>query len=467
MAHSSNAQKKENFMLSRRTLLRGSGLALLPLLHSLMPRSARADVVAPLRFVGMYGPNGIVPALWRPTTFGSTFDLPFSLAPLASVRQHVSVISNLQLGDDNNMGSHDGGLKVFLTASRLDGASSIDQVIGRLSESSVKLATLNLGLENNGYYWPPQIVANSQGYYQAPNGEDRQDRCNSAQCVVSVSKGSAQANVYHPQVAFERLFGSGGNGNGGSADGGVSPAVLKEAARRRRVVDAVKGHAAALKSRISTDDRLRVEEYLEGVRRIEVELDKMTASSSGSTSTSCDRTTPVSLIPVDREKYAKLMCDLIVRGFQCDATRAATYMLGQGTSPMSFTVDGVAYSHHGDASHHGTDAAKTHAKGVIDAWQVSIFAYLVDQLAKVTDADGTPLIKRAALYYGSDVADSDLHDSMNMPVLLAGSLGGALNPGRHIDGQHKHVGDAFVTILSAFGVTGKFGEFGVTSLSGL
>ncbi len=85
----------------------------------------------------------------------------------------------------------------------------------------------------------------------------------------------------------------------------------------------------------------------------------------------------------------------------------------------------------------------------------------------MTDADGTPLIKRAALYYGSDVADADLHDSMNMPVLLAGSLGGALNPGRHIDGQHKHVGDAFVTILSAFGVTGKFGEFGVTSLSGL
>ena len=276
-------------MLSRRTLLRGSGLALLPLLHSLMPRSARADVVAPLRFVGMYGPNGIVPALWRPTSFGSTFDLPLSLAPLAPVRQHVSVISNLQLGDDNNMGSHDGGLKVFLTASRLDGASSINQVIGRLSESSVKLATLNLGLENNGYYWPPQIVANSQGYYQAPNGEDRQDRCNSAQCVVSVSKGSAQANVYHPQVAFERLFGSGGSGNGGSTDAGVSPAVLKEAARRRRVVDAVKGHAAALKSRISTDDRLRVEEYLEGVRRIEVELDKMTASSdSSSISTSCE-----------------------------------------------------------------------------------------------------------------------------------------------------------------------------------
>jgi hypothetical protein len=280
--------------------------------------------------------------------------------------------------------------------------------------------------------------------------------------VASVSKGAAQANVYHPQVAFERLFGSGGS----SADGGVSPAVLKEAVRRRRVVDAVKGHAASLKTKLSTADQQRVEEYLEGVRRIEVDLDKMTGSSSGPSAT-CDKSTAVSPIPVDRDKYAKLMCDLIVRGFQCDATRAATYMLGQGTSPMSFTVNGVAYSHHGDASHHGSDATKTQAKGTIDAWQVSIFAYLVDQLSKVTDADGTPLIKRAAIYYGSDVADSDLHDSLNMPVLLGGYLGGALNPGRHIDGNHQHVGDAFVTILSAFGVTGKFGEFGVNAMSGL
>ncbi len=164
-----------------------------------------------------------MPALWRPTSFGSTFDLPLSLAPLAPVRQHVSVISNLQPGDDNNMGSPDGGLKVFLTASRLDGASSINQVIGRLSESSVKLATLNLGLENNGYYWPPRIRRQQPGLLPGPQPGGPARWPNSAQCVVSVSKGSAQANVYHPQVAFERLFGSGGSGNGGSTDAGVSP----------------------------------------------------------------------------------------------------------------------------------------------------------------------------------------------------------------------------------------------------
>lgn len=463
--------------LSRRTLLKSSSLALLPALHSLLPRTARADGAGPLRFVGMYAPNGIVPALWQPTAFGTTFDLPVALAPLASVRQYVNVVSNLRLGNDDNMGSHEGGQKVFLTASRLAGASSVDQVVGKLTEAKVKLPTLNLGIENNGYWWPPEIVANAQGYYEAPNGKDREDRCNGASCVISMSQGTAQANIYHPQVAFERLFGSGGSsgssdssGSTGGTDGGIDPAVLKEAARRRRVVDAVKGHANSLKTRLSTDDRLRVEEYLEGVRRIELELDKLVQPGPGpgpGPVAVCDSKTPAGLIPVDRTKYAKLMCDLIVRAFQCDATRAATYMLGQGVSPMTFSVNGVSYSHHGDASHHGTDALKKNAKGVIDAWQVSIFAYLVEQLSKVTDADGTKLIDRAALYYGSDVADSDLHNAVNMPVLLAGSLGGALHPGKHVDGKGKTVGNAFVTILTAFGVPGAFGEFGTTTLEGI
>lgn len=469
-------------MLTRRTVLKGSCLALLPMLESLLPRTAKAAAAGPLRFVGMYAPNGIIPSLWRPTALGSTFDLPLSLQPLASVRQKVSVISNMRLGADDNMGSHEGGLKLFLTASRLATATSIDQVIGKLSESTTALRTLNLGLENNGYWWPSSITPshaptidlnnidlNDTAVYTSTDGADRQVRCSDNSCIASVANGTAQANVYHPQVAFEKLFGSASSTPSGGTGTGVDPAVLKAAARRRRVVDAIKGHASSLKTKVSSTDAARVDEYLEGVRRIEVELDKIQGSSgTGSgVSAACDRTTAVSGIPVALDRYAKLMCDLIVRAFQCDATRAATYMLGQCVSPMSFTVDGVTYSHHGDASHSGTDPVRMHAKGVIDSWQVSIFAYLVDKLSKVTDADGTALIDRTAIYYGSDVADSNLHDAVNMPVLLGGTLGGALHPGSHIDGKNTTVGNLFVAILAAFGVTGKFGEFGTAAMGGI
>ena len=440
-------------------------LAALPVLEAFRPRVARAQSVVPLRFVGIFAPNGVVPALWKPSTFGPTPSLPLSLQPLAPVLQHTSILSNTRLGPADNMGSHGGGQKCFLTASdTFEGATSLDQALGALTQAQVRLPTLNLSLENNGYYWPPQIVADSAGIYQAPNGEDRQDRCqDSESCRVSVVSGTTQANTYHPQVVFERLFGA----TSGGGTGGPSPAQLKEAARRRRVVDLMKTHAASLTPHIGTGDQQRVEEYLAGLRQVERELDAFSTPSTGP-AVSCDRSTPVTGIPVERDRYAKLLCDLIVRGFQCDATRSATLMLGQGVSPMPFVVDGVTYSHHGDASHHGSDATRTHAKGVIDAWQVGVYAYLVQRLAETKDPDGTPLIDRSAVFYGSDIADSDLHDAVDMPVLLGGRLGGALHPGGHVDGRNQTAGDLFVRIHQAFGATAStFGKFGTRPMEGV
>jgi hypothetical protein len=463
-------------LLSRRRVL--AGLACLPLLEAAAPRRVRAQSTGgALRFVGMFHTNGCVPSLWKPQAFGASPTLPLSLQPLQDVLADVSIISNMRLGDTDNMNSHGGGQKCFLTSSlTFDGATSVDQVIGRLTEDQVRLSTLNFSIENNGYYFPPQIVENANGIYEAPNGEDRQDRCqDSESCRVSVVDGTTQANVYHPQVAFERLFGSLAGNTGGTSTGsesGPSPAALKQAARRRRVVDLISGHARTLRGKVSTSDQQRVDEYLEGVRRIERELDQISGTGGGGGSTpvsaSCDATTPVSGIPVDRTRYAQLLADIIARGFQCDATRSATYMLGQGVSPMPFLVDGVTYSHHGDASHHGPDVARTNAKGMIDQWQVSVFAYLVRQLGLMLDADGVPIIDRTAIFYTSDIADSDAHNSTDMPLLLGGSLGGALTPGGHIDGGGNTTGNLFVRILQAFDPTiSTFGDYGRVRMEGV
>ncbi len=442
-------------------------LATLPVLEAFRPRVARAQSAAPLRFVGIFAPNGVVPSLWKPATYGRDVALPLSLRPLAPVLAHTSILSNTRLGPTDGMNSHGGGQTCFLTASdTFVGATSLDQAIGQLTEAQVRLPTLNLSIENNGYYWPSQIVPDSAGIYTAPNGEDRQDRCqDSESCRVSVSSGTTQANFYHPQVVFERLFGAASGGGGAS---GPSAAALKEAARRRRVVDLLKGHAAALRPRVSSQDQLRIEEYLSGVRQIERELDALTAPVSSSPAASCDRSTPVTGIPVDRDRYVHLLCELIARGFQCDATRSVTLMLGQGVSPMNFTVGGVAYSHHGDASHHGHDPARREAKGTIDAWQVGVYAHLVQRLADTADADGTPLIDRSAVFYGSDIADSEAHNAVDMPVLLGGRLGGALNPGGHVDGKNQTAGDLFVRIHQAFGATSNtFGRFGTRPMEGV
>ena len=88
--------------ISRRTLLRGVGAAVaLPLLDSMIPAMTAhaATVAAPqnLKRIGyVYIPMGFNPAKWIPTE--DTLDnLPYSLAPLESVKDQVTVVTNICL----------------------------------------------------------------------------------------------------------------------------------------------------------------------------------------------------------------------------------------------------------------------------------------------------------------------------------------------------------------------------------
>ena len=68
--------------LSRRTVLRGAGVALaLPAFEALAQTGAKS----PNRLAVLYMPNGVNPFAWTPKGTGSQFELSEILAPLAPV----------------------------------------------------------------------------------------------------------------------------------------------------------------------------------------------------------------------------------------------------------------------------------------------------------------------------------------------------------------------------------------------
>src|SRR5438105_14573685 len=89
--------------LSRRTFLRGAGVALgLPLLEAMLPPRASGSLLAagqgasaPVRAAYLYFPNGAWMDAWIPCDTGADYELPFSLTPLAPVRDSVLVLSGL------------------------------------------------------------------------------------------------------------------------------------------------------------------------------------------------------------------------------------------------------------------------------------------------------------------------------------------------------------------------------------
>ena len=92
--------------LSRRTLLRGAaGTALaLPFLEAMLPARASAAGGPPSRYLISFAGHSLgsdgAPELdthWVPKTVGTGYETPTAIAPLATVKQHVSVVSGLKI----------------------------------------------------------------------------------------------------------------------------------------------------------------------------------------------------------------------------------------------------------------------------------------------------------------------------------------------------------------------------------
>ena len=85
--------------MSRRTVLRGAGVALaLPLLDAMIPAAtalAQTAAAPKPRFVGLFVPHGMAPGYWVPDKVGADFEFPFNFKPLEPYRKHTTILSGL------------------------------------------------------------------------------------------------------------------------------------------------------------------------------------------------------------------------------------------------------------------------------------------------------------------------------------------------------------------------------------
>src|SRR5690606_32989279 len=96
-------------------------------------------------------------------------------------------------------------------------------------------------------------------------------------------------------------------------------------------------------------------------------------------------------------------------------------------------------------------------------WEVEKFAALVNRLSTKTEADGvTPLIDNSALFFSSEISDGNNHNHDDMPVLLAGGLGGAITQGMHTQfSGNVYFADLYMYLAESMGVSlNSFGENG-------
>jgi hypothetical protein len=393
--------------LPRRTFLRASGVGLaLPLLDSMVPAlTAWAASPAPHRLGYVYIPMGMNRASWIPKDEGRLVDLSPSLAALMPVRDQVTVVTNTELKDmAYPTGNHAASNAIFLSNVRPKRTEGSDY---ELAITVDQLAAKQVGKETP----VPSLELCTDLIAQVGNC-DNGLACayqNNLSWSGPTTPLPAEAD---PRVVFERLFG----------DGGTAKDRLAELRKNRSILDWVTEDMARLQRKVSSADRTKIDQYLDSIREVERRIQNAERKSNETPLPKLERPTSV---PENWEEHVKLMFDLQVLAFQADITRVITFQMAREASTRTYPQIGVPEAHH-PVSHHSNDAEKLSKLAKINAYHVSLFAYLVEKLKATTDGEGT-LLDHTTYLLGSGMGNPDVHDHTNLPAIVAGGKGG-----RHI-----------------------------------
>ncbi len=420
--------------LPRRTFLRGMGASVaLPLLDAMVPAmTALGDTPAnpaQLRRLGfVYIPMGCDITRWA--LHGATLEeLSTILSPLANVREQVSVISNLELRNAYP-GTHATSNAAFLsavTAKRTESTdyylgTTVDQIAAQQIGQETQLPSLELAMD----------LISMVG--QCDNGY----ACVYQNNLSWSSPTTPLPSEAHPRIVFETLFGEGGT------------AAERQASLRQRasLLDSITEEISRLERSLGPSDRNRVHEYLDSVREVERRIQHAEASARDNPLPDLDRPQGV---PDSYGDHARLMFDLQLLALRGDITRVITFQLARETSNRAYPEIGVPEPHH-PLTHHGNDPDKVAKVAKINQFHVSLFAEFLESLQATPEGDGT-LLDQVLYLYGSGMGNPNVHDHLNLPIIVAGGAAGNMQGGRHIKyDRPTPLANLHLTLLDKIGV---------------
>src|SRR5438093_7202325 len=396
--------------LSRRTFLRGLGVSMaLPWLESFNVwgdevLSSPPASEAPVRLAVLFAGNGFHSKEWWAKGEGKNMELGQVLSPLNDFREKMLFIRGLF-----NAEALKGNIHSSQTGNLLSGAplpsggeirsgTSVDQLLAQRYGNSTKVPSLVLGCEKSN----PSVHKNYSMLYSSH--------------MSWTSPATPTPLELYPALAFDRLF--------------------KDEASKgdRSVLDAVLTDAKDMRRQISANDQRKLDEYLDSVRDVEQRIEN--AGKKGElqgwrpTLEQPTMRRPADGIPQDIGEHMRLMCDILVLGFQTDTTRICTLKLNNDHSSLRFPNLGVDYMIHHLLSHSDTaDWLK------VNQFFMEQVAYVARKLEAIQEGPRTALDNAMLLYCSSMLTGG--HDATQLPVVVLGGAGGRVKGGRVLDYKEK------------------------------
>lgn len=382
--------------LSRRTVLMGAGASVaLPLLDAMIPAgTALANTAANIkpRLAFVYFPHGAVEKYWTPEGTGRDFKFSPIIQPLEPLRDYVTVVTNLRNKPGESSNPHGIIESTWLTCTNPDDRAStgptvglsIDQVAAQQIGQDTPLTSLELCGEPGG-------SVNFRG------------------------RGQGLPLEGNPRKVFFTMFGAGDSNADRMARLEFTGSIL----------DYVQDASRSLSGKLGASDRALVDDYLTSVREVEQRVQKLMekADSLGNLPDA-----PLGA-PDDFGELLDVQFEMMALAFQTGQTRIASMRMIREASMRTFPAVNVDEAFH-PLSHHGEDPDKHTRLVRVQAYQTERFAQFAKRLSEIKEGDGN-MLDNSILLFGSNMANSDLHNNNPLPQLIAGK-GGGIKGGQHL-----------------------------------
>ncbi|MFN7290665.1 MAG: DUF1552 domain-containing protein, partial [Pirellula sp.] len=387
------------------------------------------DAIPPVRTAVLFSGNGFHNQEWWAKGSGNQLELGRVLAPLNDVKSKMLFISGLY-----NAEALKGNIHSSQTGNLLSGAplasggdirsgTSFDQLIAQHQGRTTKVSSLVLGCEKSNQ----SVHKNYSMLYSSH---------------ISWSSPTTPTPLeLYPALAFDRLF----KDEVSRADKSVLDSVLEDANDLRRG--------------ISKTDQRKLDEFLDSVRDVESRISK--AGERGELQgwkPAFDKKSlvrPQDGIPQDIAEHMRLMCDILVLGFQTDTTRVCSLKLNNDHSSLRFPNLGVDYMIHHLLSHSDTEDWLK-----VNQFFLEQVAYIAKRMDAIQEGERT-LLDNSMILFCSSMLNGH-HEAGRLPVILLGGAGGKIRGGRVLDytGQeNRQMCRLYLSMMNKAGLAfDKFGD---------
>jgi hypothetical protein len=296
------------------------------------------------------------------------------------------------------------------------GGISVDQEIANVVGKKTKLSSMEFGIHvHDSDDW-------SRMSYSGP--------------------GQPMPPVDDPVIAYQRLF-------AGLNTDPAGQKLLND--QRKLVLDSVLGDANKLKQKLGASDKQKLDQHLTAISSIEAHLNN-TVIVGGACKDPGQPTDPGDIYGNENfQTIGKLQMDLLVMALTCDVTRVASLQWTRSVGMEVFDWLGCTDGHH-TISHEPDDDGTSQSQLIaINNWYAKQMLYLIEAMKAVPEGNKT-LFDNTAILWVNELAVGNVHSHNDMRYLIAGSCGGKIPTGRHLQFSGDSHNNLLLSMCQAMGL---------------